>query len=154
MVLSFLDMTVFFSRIWVSNTLGEETSHLPNIITRQPFCTNSSPSPLKAIHGVLMPCISNTFLPSSGPHSYTRILPKGVSTSLAPSRASGAQGSLFCCSFVRVFCISGKGESMVRHGACMLLRYCEVKSAVSPTDATAPIASNLRSLAVISIRKQ
>ena len=44
--------------------------------------------------GVVSPCTSNIFLPSSGPHSYTLITPKKMSTSRAPGKILGGQGQL------------------------------------------------------------
>lgn len=45
--------------------------------------------------------MSNTLSPSSGPHSYTRVLPYGESTSLAPGNASGGYGNLWTSSAAR-----------------------------------------------------
>jgi hypothetical protein len=55
--------------------------------------------------------MSRTFSPSSGPHSYTRTLPHGESTSLAPGNASSGYGSLVRSSAERR-CTASLGETM------------------------------------------
>jgi hypothetical protein len=67
--------------------------HLPNSITRKPLATSLWARSARAMLGVEMPWISRILGPYSGPHSYARVVPYGLSTSLAPGRASGGYGS-------------------------------------------------------------
>jgi len=44
-------------------------------MTRQPRSTSPCATAPRGIQGVVMPCTRSTFRPSSGPHSYTLIIP-------------------------------------------------------------------------------
>lgn len=69
--------------------------YLPKIITRQPRASTSSHTrSLAAQLGVPIPCRNITFFPSSGPNSYTRMTPYGVSTQRPPGYRSGGYGNL------------------------------------------------------------
>lgn len=66
--------------------------NLPKSMTLYPLRTNSWPKSPRATDGVLIPWTRRTLSPSSGPHSYTRMDPYGVTTSRPPGRASSGYG--------------------------------------------------------------
>lgn len=61
-----------------------------------------------------MPCTKTTFLASlsSLPHSYTLKVPYGLTTSLAPGKASGGYGSWPICEAVREGMTVLRGEGI------------------------------------------
>ena len=63
--------------------------------------------------------MKSTLSPSSGPHSYTLIVPYGVVTSRAPGRRSGGYGKAAACSREMFGSKVSRGEDMVCGMACL-----------------------------------
>lgn len=102
----------------------------PNVITRYPASASSQSRSRATQHGVPMPCTKTTLRPVSAPHSYTRIVPYGVSTQRAPGYRSGGYGSraisalLSCARSVR-----GDGAVVGPWGVGRRRRYSPVAAA-------------------------
>ena len=62
-------------------------------MTLHPLCTNPFAIFPKVTHGYETPVKTSTFLPSSGPHSYTRRSPYGLAIYRPPCKQSGGRGN-------------------------------------------------------------
>ena len=99
-----------------SSSFGEiiqyTLSNSPITITLQPSLAGAWAMGPNIGAGEESPGTIMTFRPFSGPHSYTRIVPYGLSTSRAPGRALVGYGSEAACSGVRNGMSVSRGDAI------------------------------------------